>query len=260
MAVINIKELIIKNISDFCVEKQIESMWKPPLVSTIPANHTQLPLLKKAVSSDHLLPEDLLSDAKSVIVIFIPFDDRIAKSNTVGETASEEWVLAYIYTNELLNSLTKKLSMYLEDKGFRAEAIKATHNFNKETLISRWSHRHIAYLAGMGTFGINNMLITQNGCCGRFSSLITNADLNVFGFSINYDICRDEKCLYKKNGSCGLCHKKCPSNAYNKEGVFDRHACYKLCLVNAEIYKNYGIADICGKCLVGLPCSSKSPV
>ncbi|WP_338094171.1 hypothetical protein [Methanorbis furvi] len=34
----------------------------------------------------------------------------------------------------------------------------------------RWSHRHFAVLAGLGTFGVNNMLITRMGCYGRVSS------------------------------------------------------------------------------------------
>lgn len=36
--------------------------------------------------------------------------------------------------------------------------------------MSEWSHRHAAYIAGLGIFGINNMLITNKGCVGRIPS------------------------------------------------------------------------------------------
>jgi hypothetical protein len=32
-----------------------------------------------------------------------------------------------------------------------------------------------------------------------------------------------------------------------------------MCLENAEHHKNIGYADVCGKCVVGLPCSFKDP-
>jgi epoxyqueuosine reductase QueG len=105
----------------------------------------------------------------------------------------------------------------------------------------------------MGTFGINNMLITRNGCCGRFGSIIINYEFE------NYKKKETkEKCLHKINGSCGICRKKCEMNAY-ENNVFNRERCYKKCLENAEYHKSLGYADVCGKCLAGLPCSTKDP-
>ena len=84
--------------------------------------------------------------------------------------------------------------------------------------MSRWSQRHVAYIAGLGAFGKNNMLITDRGCCGRFYSVVTNLDVEpdtpVEG----------ERCLYRIDGSCGACMRKCRSKAINPGG-FDRWAC-----------------------------------
>jgi epoxyqueuosine reductase QueG len=120
----------------------------------------------------------------------------------------------------------------MNKNGYKTGKIPATHNFDVKKLISNWSHRHIAYIAGIGTFGINNMLITKNGCCGRFGSIITNYELKEYK-QIN-EI--KEKCLYKINGSCGICQKKCIVNAYENNN-YDRHKCYKQCLENAEYHK-----------------------
>ena len=258
----NLQDFIQQTISTFETEREIEKLWKAPLVAVLPADHPLLPSLKKLVSKDHLLPEELLPDAKSIIVFFIPFDDQIVESNLKGEAASEEWARAYVTTNELLVFVNEKLEMFLYKNGFQVTKIMATHNFDENTLMSRWSHRHIAWAAGLGTFGINNMLITKQGCCGRFSSLVTNVDIQKFGISGEASSSTknpSEKCLNKINGSCGICQKKCPAGAYNEPGYFDRHRCYEVCLKNAELWKSIGYVDVCGKCLVGLPCSTKEP-
>jgi hypothetical protein len=45
----------------------------------------------------------------------------------------------------------------------------------------------------------------------------------------------------------------------NADNGFNRHACYAQCLCNAERYQELGLADVCGKCLINLPCSYQSP-
>jgi len=256
---ITLYEFVQKVIFKFGDERRIENMWKAPLMAPVPAVHPQMAMFKQFVCADHFLPADLLEDVKSIIAIFIPFDDRIAESNIEGGKASEEWAKAYVYTNELLDYISAEAGNYLNEKGFSTFLIKATHNFfNEETLSSRWSHRHIAWMAGLGTFGINNMLITKNGCCGRFSSLLTSADCNALDLPI-LSIQSSDACLKKIDGSCGVCQTKCPIQAYGKKGSFNRFKCYDMCKENATHYKNIGLADVCGKCLTGLPCSAKNP-
>jgi len=247
-------ETIRSSIIEYENRFQLGKMWKEPIVAIIPANDERFVLLKKAVSDEHLLPLDILPDAKSIVSFFIPFQDCIVESNIEGEIASGEWAEAYVKTNDLIGAISTNISELMEKSGNKAGKIPATHNFNTEKLISNWSHRHIAYLAGIGTFGMNNMLITKNGCCGRFGSVIINCEIR------EYDHISEikEKCLNKQNKTCGICQKKCMANAY-KNNVYDRRKCYEQCLKNAEIHKKAGFADVCGKCLVGLPCSTREP-
>ena len=264
-AKIDVVEIVNKAILTFESENGVkEGIWKTPLISVISADNPLIPKLKEAVSPDHLLPEELLPGAKSVVVFFVPFENRIVSSNLEGEAASEDWAKAYILTNSLIGFISDEIEKVIYERGFKMEKIKATHNFNEKTLMSQWSHRHFAWIAGLGTFGINNMLITPNGCCGRFGSFITTADYNCFCISpakspLYGNDPKKEKCLYKRNGSCGLCQKKCVHGAYGEGGEFYKHKCYEACLKNASLYKHLGLADVCGKCLVGLPCSTKSP-
>ena len=249
---------IIKSIKsaviEYETENQLNNFWKEPIIEFIPANDKRLISLKEAVSVEHFMPCDILHDAKSIISFFIPFQENIVNSNIKGEMASAEWAIAYIKTNDLIKKINDNTGILMEQNGYKTGKIPATHNFDTEKIISSWSHRHIAYIAGLGTFGINNMLITKNGCCGRFGSIITNYEFREYKQIKKIE----EKCLNKSNGSCGICRKKCAINAYENNN-FNRHKCYKQCLENAEYHKELGHADVCGKCLVGLPCSIREP-
>jgi epoxyqueuosine reductase QueG len=229
-------------------------LWKKPVIEIISAEDQKLQLLKEAVSAEHFMPRDILPEAKSIVSFFIPFHDDVVKSNIGGTMASETWAMAYIKTNDVIRAINDAVETLMENHGHKTGKIPATHNFDEEKLISNWSHRHIAYIAGMGTFGMNNMLITKNGCCGRFGSIVTTCEFDSYkGIET-----AQERCLHKTGGSCGICQKNCVVGAYGNNN-FDRHKCYKQCLENAKHHKNIGYADICGKCLVGLPCSTKDP-
>ena len=262
-------------------------IWEAPLCAAVSADDPGFAELKKLVSPGHFLPRDILPPAKTVICFFIPFTKGLIRSNAVvkasqdvpaGEEsllASEEWALAYIHTNRLIGRIGEVLEEFLGTRGFRAGKIPATGNFDEARLISDWSHRHIARIASLGSFGMNNMLITDKGCCGRFGSLVTDweeaAGKGLYPPDRKKDS-RRERCLYKLGKPCLACQKRCPAGAYGHKSPpaeprrdfpvkpdFDRHRCYAMCLKNAEHYKSLGTADVCGKCLVMLPCSTEDP-
>ena len=142
---------------------------------------------------------------------------------------------------------------HLQSRGNKTIIIPATHNWDEEKLISDWSHRHIAYIAGVGKFGLNNMLITGEGCCGRGGSFITSAE-------IKPDIRNDNPaCLYEYDGSCMKCVDRCVNEALF-EKQFDRFKCYEMLLENEKVHHSIGDVDVCGKCLVAVPCSHNNPV
>jgi len=227
--------------------------WRVPLVGFCSDSDPLFHELKKVVSPTHALPHDVLASAQTVIAFFIPFGSSIVESNKDGRFASRAWAELYIQTNTLIRTLGEHMKLLLEAAGYETVAPSATHNFDKELLISDWSHRHVAYIAGLGTFGLNNMLITQSGCCGRIGSLVTSLAVPV-----------DERptlesCLYRYNSSCMLCVDKCVGSALFPDRL-DRKNCYAICKENGSHFKDLGKADVCGKCLVGLPCSLADPV
>jgi epoxyqueuosine reductase QueG len=255
----HVHDAIIEKIKSMVVEGEKNNktlkLWKEPIVEFVSAEDENLPKLKEIVCSDHLMPRDILPDAKTVISYFIPFQDNIVKSNIEGAMASTEWAIAYIKTNNLIRLINEEIEVLVRKDGYKAGKISAVHSFDTKKLVSTWSQMHIAYIAGMGTFGINNMLITQNGCCGRFGSIITNYELSEYKQTGEIK----EKCLNKLYGTCGICQSNCVAKCFSKT-YFDRQKCYEQCLKNKDFHRKYGHADVCGKCCVNLPCSTTEPV
>ena len=229
-----------------CISGTVKgNLWRKPIIGFCSAESTEK--LPKMVDN-HLTAEELLPTAKGVVAYFIPFTKRVIESNIHGKKPSKLWAYAYVKTNELIRKINCLLEKKLERRGFRCVTIEPTHNFDETTLTSRWSHKHVAYLAGVGTFGIHTMLITEKGCCGRLGSLVTTVELE--GSPID-----DEFCLYKSGYNCLECVKRCFSKALGHK--FDKRKCYNVLMENAEIYGFF--ADVCGKCACGVPCSSKRP-
>ncbi len=244
---------IIKFVNGYQESEPADTQWLEPLVGFADAEDPLFAELHSAVGPTHAMPEDLLEGARSIIAYFLPFDKSISLKNKGGYYAAKEWAIAYIATNQLIIDLNNHLSEILEKKGNRCTLLPPTHNFDKKKLISDWSHRHVAFIAGLGTFGLHKLLITDKGCCGRLGSIVTDA---VCTPSIRP---QTEYCLYKYDKSCTACVKNCVTGAL-KVDSFDRQTCYNILLVNDQMYKRYGQADVCGKCTCVVPCSFLNPV
>lgn len=248
-----IEELMREFIRKYMQREDIETKWEEPLIAYAKANDEEFYRLKEVVGPSHGLPIDFLSNAETVVAYFIPFHKEIVKSNIDGKESSKVWAKAYIETNKLILDLNVYIKNELEKLGYNSTIIPATHNFDEEKLISDWSHRHVAYIAGLGTFGLNNMLITDKGCCGRVGSIVT--DLKIEATKVK----NKENCLYKSNNICKKCVDRCVNNAL-KVDSFNRHRCYEMCLYNADVHSEIGLSDVCGKCLVNIPCSTTNPL
>ncbi|WP_319378320.1 hypothetical protein [uncultured Methanocorpusculum sp.] len=178
----------------------------------------------------------------------MPFQPEVALSNVSGRHASKRWAECYGETNRLIASLNADLIEYLKDRGYRAAFAQNAVHLDKEILMSCWSQRHVAEIAGLGRFGLNNLLITRVGSCGRFGSLVTDLPITPDVPEI------EERCLYKLTGKCQKCVKNCPTGALTEDG-FDRRVCFSLCQENERMYG----ANICGKCAVDIPCGFLKP-
>jgi len=248
-----IEEEIFRFVKGYKAPKELPRIWEDPLVAFADAGDPLFLELKDLIAPSHALPSEILEGAETVIVYFLPFHKSIPKANRRGLQAAREWALAYIRTNQLIIDINDHLTEVLKKRGFDAAPLPPTHNFDKKRLMSDWSHKHVAYIAGLGKFGLHHLLITEKGCCGRLGSLVTNAPINATRRPDG------ENCLYKSGKPCQVCVQKCVNGALKSDGL-DRHRCYKVLLENEALYEEEGVADVCGKCTCIVPCSFHNPV
>ncbi|MEW6244793.1 MAG: epoxyqueuosine reductase [Bacillota bacterium] len=248
----DIERLIVQFVAEYPEKVGTQTVWKKPLIAYAAAEDELFSSLKKIVSPTHALPGDFLPGAKTVIAYFLPFVDAIPESNVPGRECSRAWAVAYIETNKIIFDLNTYINKLLGDAGYRSVIIPATHNFDSDKLMSDWSHRHVAYIAGLGKFGLNNMLITDSGCCGRVGTIVTDLVIEPTERKDR------EFCLFKLNRKCARCVPRCVNGAL-RVNHYDRHKCYEMCLHNADVYSGIGLADVCGKCLVNVPCATSNP-
>ena len=228
--------------------------WKKPLVGFASADDPLFLKLKEVVRPSHELPRELLPSARTVVAFFIPFENTLQKENNqAGFYPARSWAVAYTETNRLIKEVNEHLKNLLEAEGCRAVYAPPTHNYDPAVLMSDWSHRHIAFIAGLGRFGLNRWLITEKGCCGRFGSLVTEA---AFPPTRRPE---QEFCLHFSGSECSACVENCIYDALFIDR-FDRHACNRHLERNQGYFTDFETSDVCGKCGCGLPCSTRNPM
>lgn len=237
------------------VSRKGGNFWKGVLLASVPADD-RFYILKDLVASDHLLPQDLLKDAKSVLVFFVAFKEELLSMNMDGELPHRSWGIAYEATNQLIEEFLQSIKEGLQQYGYRSVTTPPTHNFDKERLISLWSHKHLGYIANLGTFGLNCQLITPLGCGGRLGSLVTEAPLPE-----TPKWSKGELCLGKRGVSCQKCIQICPVSALELNGI-KRSLCFKRLCYNIErspaLTGLQPTTHVCGKCVVVCPAKCNS--
>ena len=250
-------------------------MWERPLIGIAPGDDPYYDFLKEHIGSFHWspleafqlkYPEAVSKDKLRVVSMVFPQSMEAKESQKKERKCpSREWIVSRGEWEPLMQEFSGKLVKRLEEMGIRSVSIDLQPEFStvkseKLGIASKWSHRHMAYAAGLGTFGLSEGLITEKGKAIRITSLIVEAELTptVRAYDDPY-----EWCLFFRDGSCGVCMKRCPIDAITTEG-HDKEACLAYEDYFAE---HYWPADIergdyilgCGLCQVGIPCQDGRP-
>ena len=252
----NLEKFITAFVRQQVEQAGTETRYRPPLVGFADAADPRFAQLREICEPTHSLPSDLLPAARAVISFFLPFAEKAVEANRAQRhQVAREWALAYVETNALINDIGQRLIAALAERGVKAAAEPATHNWDPVTLISRWSHKSVAAITGLGSFGLHHMLITDAGCAGRFGSLVVDAVLEPTS-SPNAPVV--QRCSYFVDGSCTACVSHCPTGALT-EAHLDKQLCYRWLLHVGEDFRELGVADACGKCATG-PCALEPAV
>lgn len=186
-------------------------------------------------------PHSLFPAAKSVVVIGLPVQLPVLETSP-----SIYYREMYNVLNSLLDQYTYRIAEFLNNEGFASVFVPRDGYGSIDVLLERplafFSHRHAAYFAGLGTFGVNNMLLTpEYGPRVRFGSVITSAPLPAD------QVCENDLCI-----RCMRCVRMCPSSALSEldypEGLTDKFACATW---SAALHKRF--ISPCGICIKVCP-------
>ena len=125
-------------------------------------------------------PRDFLSDAPSIISIGYRLNYGPVQNLPKSRSA---YMLEHDYTNRHLAETSQIITRFLEDRFFHAVGFGSGAGFytrltdSPKELAGDFSHKHAAYACGIGTFGVNNLILTKEyGPRIRFTSILTNAE------------------------------------------------------------------------------------
>jgi len=231
-----------------------------PVFSVANADDPGFAEIKKAeaVGSHHLLPQDWLPGAKSVISVFLPIERATVEANKADPV---EPALAWLYTRVDGQRFLLAMGTAVRD-AFIADGFMAVTPYTEEKYVmqvsrdlapgtehvppysTNWSERHVGVVTGLGTFGMSTNFISKVGCAGRLISVVTDWETKPDGHDY------DDWLGYCNR--CGACIRRCPAKAHFP----DRHGKdHSLCgAFIRKVCEKYSPRYGCGKCQSGIPC------
>jgi len=197
--------------------KKLTSTLGVPLIGFAPTERWDTPPFEPWVPEE-FFPASIVPETRTVIVIGIPV------SLPAVETSPSIWYHEeYRTVNTLLDINAHRIASRLNARGYASAALPRDGyghiSILKERPLAFFSHRHAAFLAGLGTFGVNNVILTPAfGPRVRFTSVFTEA-------VIPPDPVREEPLCTR----CMQCVRVCPAHALPgddyPDGLTDKRAC-----------------------------------
>ena len=215
----------------------------------------------EVVGKHHLMPKDWLSEAKTVLTFFLPFNHETVEANKKDPAVPAlEWVYTRVDGQRFLLALGTEVCDKLISEGYKAVAPYTQDNYIMQVspnaapgtehvppYSTNWSERHVGVVSGLGTFGESTNFISKIGCAGRLISVVTDWDAPADE--------RDYEDWLGYCNNCGACIRRCQGNAYfpDKHGKDHSLCSAQIGKVCQDLRPRYG----CGKCQSGIPCEYK---
>ncbi|MFX0028014.1 MAG: 4Fe-4S binding protein [Candidatus Hermodarchaeota archaeon] len=281
------KDWFINKINSFLKEDESNRMtgvdgilfWEPDVIVGICSGDDPIfEYYKKVIGPFHLTPAEAYSKHFSVeidspenlsVVAFILPTNKITKQENYEyspEWPGERWSHTRLYGEQSNQKLQKYLLSEIK-KEFGVEGVAPMteeklfkiHREHPEAYqgvwASTWSHRHMCFAAGLGSFGLSDGFINARGKAMRCGSIIINYKLPSEGITRPSD--PYEYCI-----KCGQCVERCPVGAITLKNGHDKQKCsVKVTSTVPYIQEHYHIPIYsCGLCQVNVACSDGIPL
>jgi len=167
-------------------------------------------------------PQEIMPEVSSVIVIGVAIPLGCIRPLPKGRAEYTNTLMAGTAT---LRIIAFRLARDLERCGHLASIVPTEGSefgiwyTDRETLKADISLKYAAYLAGLGTYGLNQLLITPEfGPRVRMTAVLTDAGLEA-------DQPENGPLVNPGCISCLRCVHACPAGAIFPDGTIDTHAC-----------------------------------
>ncbi len=250
-----------------------EPAWGDPLVGFSSGADPLYAFYQEDIGAFYRLPADFLAhkyphqgfDPANITVIswILPQTEATKRDHRL-EThfPSERWARSRIYGEAFNNQLRAHLVAVFHHEGIAAVApllspLWASATSLKYGYASTWSERHAAYVAGLGTFGLSDGLITPVGKAMRAGSVVAYLALPPTKRPYTN---HHAYCLFHMKGTCGQCMERCPIGAITEAG-HNKVLCRRYNQMTRHyVPRHYGFEGYgCGFCQTGVPCESGIP-
>ncbi len=250
-------------------DPELGRLCDPPLVGVADARDPWFERFAALIGPFHWTPQHALrlsapqAEARSVICWSLSVAQEARAANR-RETRfpARSWAYARSFGDRIVTRLRHGLQARLRAAGFAAlaPAVAPQNEVRYRPplgLAACWSERHVAFVAGLGTFGLSGGLITCRGVAHRLGSVVT--DLETQHTARPYGDDPFAWCLGSSEGTCGDCIRRCPAGAIGDTvHARDTEACRRhvrdvIAPLGPRMYGwegRYG----CGLCQTAVPC------
>jgi epoxyqueuosine reductase QueG len=250
-----------------------QAIFTEPLVKFADGSDPLFTEFKTIIGPNHLTPIEALSmthnkppedEGKLVSVVswILPVVRKTRESNREQTTVpSRYWAYTKYYGEKFNNALRKHIVDMFTIRGYMTTAPVIQPYFktqsNDKGDFSNWSERHIAYVAGQGTFSLSDGFITEKGIAHRCGSVVIDLKLPPSPRTAKTPF---SNCLYYVNKSCQACIARCPAGAITEAG-HNKIKCKNYQDIDLKhIKEDYRVGSLsCGLCQTRVPCEFKNP-
>jgi epoxyqueuosine reductase QueG len=276
------KNWVEQIIRDFCASPANnlgnatgEPAWEQPLFGYARGDDSLFERLKNDIGPFYWTPLEAFeqiypasgatAEELSVISYILPQTAATRRDQQLEITLpAERWARSRFHGEAFNCALRLHLAGQLTSAGYPAMAPERASSFDYRQsdrfgLASNWSERHTAWVAGLGTFGLSDGLITRVGKAVRFGSVVVRMALEATPRPYSG---HQDWCLWYARGTCGACIKRCPIDAITEAG-HDKPKCFHYIrkVTAPYVQEKYGTgATPCGLCQVKIPCEDRTPL
>ncbi len=272
-----VRELYDSDAEKYFDDPAGEVMLDPPAVCVASADDPWFMKFKDVIGDFHWTPDEALhlvapdAKARSVICWSCPVSKVARQANRkMTDEVSRPWAYVRTFGEQVLDRMRLRLIARLTEMGYSAigpqlAPEKQVGRIEGFGWGSSWSERHVAFVAGLGTFGLSGGLITERGVAMRLASVVTDAEIaptprpygdDPFAWCL--------KLSQLSKNTCGKCIRRCPAGSVGQTtDQRDKEACFGQTrgATYERLKKLYGWDGSygCGLCQTAVPCETQNP-